>query len=160
MVLGAKNRHQLSGNIGPQIPNQTVGELSGADSMDSIAVKNPVKLPQHVAVIDKILQQRRMEIGLQNAVSAVHVTVSTDVQNFITAAGISARARASFDEGTVIASQKQYGFAHLDGRLLRSKIRILLFMTLIMLLDWHLIWARNFEVKMLLWLKMNFSLRI
>ena len=49
-------------------------------------------------MINEILKYGGMKIGLQDAVSAVHVTVSADVQNMITTAGIRTRSRAFFDE--------------------------------------------------------------
>ena len=55
-----------------------------------------------------------MEVRLQDAVSAVHVTKSANMQNLITTASIRAGARTFFYKCAFVASQKQRCFPFFD----------------------------------------------
>lgn len=82
--------------------------------------KHGVEFFEKIIVINEILKHGRVEIGLQDTIGAVHLTERSDVQNFITAACISARAGAFFNEGSLIAGKKQNFFA-LSHRICRRR---------------------------------------
>jgi hypothetical protein len=47
-------------------------------------------------MVYKILENGRVKVGLQNAIAAIHMTETANVQNLIIAAGIMTGSRALF----------------------------------------------------------------
>ena len=66
-------------------------------------------------MIYKILKNGWMEIGLQNAIGAVHMTESADMQDLIITTPIVTRARAAFKKSAPVTGQVKDFFAPLDG---------------------------------------------
>jgi len=54
-------------------------------------------------MVYKILKYRRMKVGLQNTIGAVHGAIGPDVQNFVTTTRISPGTWAILDEGPSVA---------------------------------------------------------
>ena len=71
-----------------------------------------------------------MKIALQDTVCTIHGAEGTNVKNLISAAGIESRARALFDEVTLVARQQQNLLADLNrifcaGNLLKQLVSYL-----------------------------------
>jgi len=79
--------------------------------MDFFSDKNGVEFFEKISVINEKLKHGRVEIGLQDTISAVHLTERSDVQDFIPTACIVARAGAFFNEGAFVAGKKQNFFS-------------------------------------------------
>jgi hypothetical protein len=77
-----------------------------------------------VGVIEKILQHRRVKIGLQDAVGAIHRAESPDMHNLVTTAGVVSGPGACPDEGPFVAGQIQHLLAPAHRVLRGSHIRV------------------------------------
>ena len=98
MALLRKFFDQLTIEITPNLPYQTVGKFTGPYPADGFFSKQPFQFFQQIIFIYKILEQGGMKIGLQDAIGTIHIAKGTEVQNFITAALIGTRTRALSDE--------------------------------------------------------------
>ena len=79
--------------------------------MGMFSGKNGVEFFEKIIMVNEILKHGRVKIGLQDTIGAVHLAERSDMQDFVTAAGISARAGTVFKEGSFVTGQKQAFFA-------------------------------------------------
>jgi hypothetical protein len=67
-----------------------------------------IQLLEHLLLVEKELEHRRVEIGLENAVAAIHGAEGADMKNLVTAAGIFTGTRARFYECATISGEEQH----------------------------------------------------
>jgi len=73
-----------------------------------------VQFPYKIIVIDKILQQGRVKIGLQDAVRTIHHAEGSQVEYLVAATGVGPCAGAIFDEGPIVSGQQKHAFTPAD----------------------------------------------
>jgi hypothetical protein len=66
-------------------------------------------------MVNKILKYRRMEIGLQNTIGAVHGAKCANMQDLIVTAAVSTSARTFFDKGALVSGKEKDRLSLLYG---------------------------------------------
>jgi hypothetical protein len=70
---------------------------------------------KQITVIDEKLENRRMKIGLKNAIGAIHGAEGADMKDSIVAAGIVRSPGAVPDKGPFVPCDKKDSFSHPHG---------------------------------------------
>jgi hypothetical protein len=79
--------------------------------MGSLRLKNTVQFLKEPLLIDKILQEWRVEVGLQDAVGTIHGAVGSDMEDLVAATDIRFRAGTFSQKGPLVACKKEHTFS-------------------------------------------------
>src|SRR5665647_1874541 len=112
--------------MGEIVESQTVGELTGTDPEKTLrfVVQGLIEFSQQVVDIDKKTEPGIVEIGLEDAIDAIHRTVHADIKHLVVAAAVLAGAGAGLEKGAPVAAKKQMSLTGAEvGRILPFDVR-------------------------------------